>query len=393
MLQCRALSHQKEKQLLLMKEGLKPTILSALVLALASFGDAFLYPVLPVNAAQMGVPLIWVGFLLSINRFIRLMANQVFGWLFNTFGYRRITILAAVFAAISTFCYGLATGLVIWIAARIVWGLCYSSLRISCISYSLESKNPGFLLGLSRGLQETGPILALLIGPFLMKYVSVQTTFLIFSGLSVSAIILACYLPELPKSEQSFVFSFNPIPSSFNALVFLSALVVEGMLVVLIGKLFVSGQLSALELTAITAFYIGYRRFSNVFVSPLAGRLADRFGIERIFLIAIFLTIFSLLVLVSGYVKIGLLLTFTLQSISSALAPGAAINQENRLKAIAANATWRDLGSAAGALLGGSLLMVDGVSPYLFFSTLILSGALLIHLILSKQFKHLIKWR
>ncbi|MES2680636.1 MAG: MFS transporter [Bacteroidota bacterium] len=377
-----------------MKEGLKPTIISAFVLALASFGDAFLYPVLPINAAQLGVPLIWVGFLLSINRFIRLAANQVFGWLFNKFGYKRLTILAAVFAAMSTLCYGLASGLVVWIAARIVWGLCYSSLRISCISYSLHGKNQGFLLGLSRGLQETGPILALMLGPILMQYVSVQTTFIIFSGLSVSAIILAFYLPELPKSQQSYTFSINAIPGSFNALVFISALVVEGMLVVLIGKLFAGDQISALELTGITAFYIGYRRFSNVFVSPFAGKIADKSGIEKIFLIAVFFTILSLLLIVAGYIRVGLLFTFTFQSISSALAPGgAAANQENRLKAIAANVTWRDLGSASGALLGGSLLLADTVKPYLIFSTLILFSALLIHLILSKQLKYPLKWR
>ncbi len=204
-----------------MREGLKPTILSALVLALASFGDAFLYPVLPVNALQMGVPIVWVGFLLSINRFIRLIANQGFGWLFNTCGYKRITILAAIFAAFSTLCYGLASGLLLWIAARIIWGLCYSSLRLSCISYSLEGKSQGFSLGLSRGLQETGPILALLMGSFLMQYFSVQTTFIIFSVLSISAIVIAFHLPELPKSSNHYNFTFNAIPSSFNFIVFL----------------------------------------------------------------------------------------------------------------------------------------------------------------------------
>lgn len=374
--------------------GLKPTILSALVLALASFGDAFLYPVLPVNALQMGVPIAWVGFLLSINRFIRLVANQGFGWLFNTFGYKRITIFAAVLAALSTLCYGFASGLVLWIAARIIWGLCYSSLRISCISYSLEGKKHGFLLGLSRGLQETGPIIALILGPLLMKYFSIQTAFIIFSALSVSAIIISFYLPELPKREETFKFTYNPIPSSFNSLVFISALVVEGMLIVLIGKLFITEQISVLELTAITSFYVGYRRLSNVFVSPFAGKIADRFGIERVFLIAIFLTVFSLFVITAGYVEIGLLLTFTFQSISSALAPGgAAADQENRLKAIAANTTWRDLGSASGAVLGGALLATEHLQLYLFSSSVILFAALLIHLILSKQLKQILKWR
>jgi len=376
------------------RESLKPTILSALVLALASFGDAFLYSVLPVNAFQMGVPIFWVGFLLSINRFIRLIANQGFGWLFNTFGYKRITILAALFAAFSTLCYGLASGLLLWIASRIIWGLCYASLRISCISYSLEGKSQGFSLGLSRGIQETGPILALIIGPMLMQFFSVQTTFIIFSVLSVSAILIAFYLPELPKNVDNYNLTFNPIPSSFNFIVFISSLVVEGMLIVLLGRLFITDAVSLIELTAITAFYIGYRRLSNVLVSPVAGRIADKFGIERVFLLSIFFTVISLLVIFLGYVEAGLIATFTFQSVSSALAPGgAAVNQENRLKAIAANATWRDLGSASGALLGGALLNIDFIHPYFLALNILLLGALTTHVLIRNPLKQIIRWK
>ena len=56
-----------------------PTAISALVLALAGLGDALLYPTLPLYAAQLGVPLIWIGVLLSINKFIRLGGNHVLG--------------------------------------------------------------------------------------------------------------------------------------------------------------------------------------------------------------------------------------------------------------------------------------------------------------------------
>lgn len=377
-----------------MTVGYRTTILSALVLALASLGDAFLYPVLPVNAASMGVPLAWVGVLLSINRFIRLAANQAFGWLFNTFGYRKITILSSVFAALSTLAYGLSATIFLWLAARIIWGLCYSSLRISCIAYSLEGDKPGFKLGLSRGLQETGPILALLIGPSLLKYLGPSQTFIMFSLLSVSAIVLAFYLPELRQTKEQYAFSFNPIPSSFNSLVFLSALLVEGIIVVVIVKLLDSPATGLVELTGIAAMYIGYRRLSNVFVSPIAGRIADLAGIERVFLIALLLTIFSVVLIVTGSPSVGLILAFTFQSITSALSPAEASgNAESRLKTIATNATWRDLGSAAGALTGGLLLKVNDLHFYMLIATLLLFIAFANHLIRKKQFKALAIWR
>jgi MFS transporter, DHA1 family, multidrug resistance protein len=376
-----------------MVNGLKPTIISALVLALASFGDALLYPVLPVNAVEMGVPIIWVGVLLSINRFVRLASNQIFAWLFNSFGYKRITIIAALFAALSTFSYGVVSTIYFWLAARIIWGLCYSSLRISCISYSLEGNRPGFQLGLSRGMQEIGPIIALFAGPIILHYTSVQATFIIFSILSLSAVLLAFQLPELPTNSNQYTFTFKLIPSSFNFLVFTSALFVEGLLVVLIGQLFDSGQISLIELTALAAFYIGYRRLSNVIVSPLAGRIADRFGIERVFLVAILLTVISLVLISAGFLAIGILATFTFQSISSALSPGEAAREENRLNAIAANTTWRDLGAASGALITGVLVGSKDLHLVVFAGAVVLLLALTNHIIRKKNFKEILIWK
>ncbi len=166
------------------------------------------------------------------------------------------------------------------------------------------------------------------------------------------------------------------------------------MLIVLIGRLFTTGAISLIELTAITAFYIGYRRFSNVFVSPIAGRIADKFGIERVFLVATFFTVISLVAIIIGFVEVGLIVTFTLQSISSALAPGgAALNQENRLKAIAANTTWKDLGSASGALIGGALLKTNSIHPYFLSLTIVLLGASITHVFIRNPLKQFIRWK
>src|SRR5690606_854016 len=114
------------------------------------------------------------------------------------------------------------------------------------------------------------------------------------------------------------------------------------------------------------AMYIGYRRLSNVFISPIAGRIADKLGIEKVFLISILFTIASVILIVSGFPGLGIVLTFTFQSVSSALSPGeAAGNPGSRLKAIATNTTWRDLGAAAGALLGGLLLGANNLYFYI----------------------------
>ncbi len=56
--------------------GLGPTSRSAAVLSIVLMGDALLYVVLPVSAAAFGIGLVWVGILLSANRFVRILAYQ-----------------------------------------------------------------------------------------------------------------------------------------------------------------------------------------------------------------------------------------------------------------------------------------------------------------------------
>src|SRR5688572_28401107 len=115
------------------ESSFKAPVYAALALAFASFGDAFLYPYLPVNSAHAGVPVVWVGVLLSINRFVRIVANTFVIRLFALYGLRVVTIAAATVAIFSTAGYALASGIIAWLLFRILWGLAFSALRISTL--------------------------------------------------------------------------------------------------------------------------------------------------------------------------------------------------------------------------------------------------------------------
>ncbi|MFN3405377.1 MAG: MFS transporter [Cytophagaceae bacterium] len=374
---------------------MKASILSALVLAFAGFGDAFLYSVLPVNALHMGIPVVWIGFLLSINRFIRLVSNQAFAFLFGIYGFKTITIIAAVFAVLTTLVYGITSSLFLWIAARIIWGFCYSALRISSISYALENTRQGLHLGVNRGLQEVGPIFALLAGPILLQWTSVSTTFIILSISSAVSVIIAFKLPEIQKEPMNYSFSFNFLPSSFNFLTFLSSLIVQGLLVVVIGRLFLDEDNSFVVLTALTSFYLVYRRICSIFVSPLSGWYADIFGIQKVYLISIVCVIIGLIFISAGYSKVGILTAFTFNSISSALSPGGAtLGSYNQIKAVALNNTWSDTGAAIGALIAGSILHLNDLQPVFCIATLGLLLAFIFHILITKnKTTVLIEWK
>ena len=66
--------------------SLGATSLSAAVLSIVLMGDALIYVVLPVSAEMFGISLIWVGILLSANRFVRIVTYGVIAQATTTCG-------------------------------------------------------------------------------------------------------------------------------------------------------------------------------------------------------------------------------------------------------------------------------------------------------------------
>ena len=124
--------------------GLKASVFAALALAFASFGDAFLYPFLPLNFQSVGLPVLWVGLILSVNRFVRILSNAFMVHAFSRYGLRSVMVIAVILAITSTFGYGLATGILSWLLLRIMWGLAFSAMRIGVLGYALQHHNRGF---------------------------------------------------------------------------------------------------------------------------------------------------------------------------------------------------------------------------------------------------------
>jgi MFS transporter, DHA1 family, multidrug resistance protein len=365
-------------------DKLKAPAFASLALAFASFGDAFLYPFLPVNSSVVGVPVVWVGVLLSINRFVRIISNGWMVHLLAKFGLRAIMILGVTIAIMSTAGYAFANSIFIWLFLRICWGLAFSAMRIATIGYAIQQKHQGFSLGLSKSLQEGGPVLALLITPFLLKSCNTSTVFLVLFALSLPALVFAWNLPitkdkTQPRVEQTFF----KIPSTYNSITLISAILIDGIMVVVLGVLFLRYRIdiTPMTATALAAFYLGYRRICLMMLAPLGGVIADRVGIDIVFSVTISFVIIGLLIVVAGWIELGSMVVFTFYSVNSAITPGAVIKgEQHSLSAVAENATWRDLGAAVGTLLGGFLIASNYLDTTLLIATFMLVVLPLIHL-------------
>lgn len=359
--------------------GLKDPLYASLTLSFASFGDAFLYPFLPQYAEIMQIPVVWIGVLLSINRLIRIVFNPFVPELFKRYGVRSTMITASIVAIASTIGYGLGLGLLPLIVFRIAWGMAFAVLRISTLAYAFEHENIGFSLGISRSIQEAGPMFALWIGPMLLNYFSIEMTFLYLSALSLPALLCAVQLPELNyKTTTRRIINFG-LPSLFNSLTFLASFIIEGMLIIVLGLFLAKNneQLTSLMITSLAAGYLVYRRLCFILFSPISGAIADRIGFAKVFNGSVLLIIAGLILLLMGFEMPGLIIIFTFNSVNSTMAPGGASDKQgDKIRAVATNASWRDLGAATGTLTGG-LLLSGSLLPEFFIIATFMLGAVL----------------
>lgn len=372
-------------------------VYAALALAFASFGDAFLYPYLPLFGEHLGMSVAWIGILLSINRFARIFTNAIIARACAIFGFRVLTFCAVIMAIASTVGYGLTSGIALWVVSRICWGLCYSVLRISALAYALDHERQGFSLGISKAVQEAGPMVTLMVAPPLLFQLDTKVIFFILAAASLPGLYFAFRLPAKFSTTTPFSFTkFAKIPSAFNMLTFASAIVVEGILVVTLGVLFLkyNTTMSILAASILAAAYLGYRRICMIAFSPFGGWIADKVGLEKVFVFSFAMLLSGLIFISSGWIEAGASIVFAFYSILSALTPGAAsVKGRHSLEAVSENATWRDVGAALGTLTGGFLLESAFIGFLLLGGTLVIGVIFLYYIDVTKRFKFLATWK
>ena len=116
-----------------------PQIIFTIVpLGLIIMGDSILYVILPSNYeffkinSFLGVDSgFWIGFILSINRFVRIFSNVFSVRIIKILGLRNSMFVATFAGSLSTLGYGLFKGVLLIVLMRIIWGFSYSIFRLS----------------------------------------------------------------------------------------------------------------------------------------------------------------------------------------------------------------------------------------------------------------------
>ncbi|MTI86952.1 MAG: MFS transporter [Balneolaceae bacterium] len=352
--------------------SLVPTILSSVLMAVGGMGDALLYVYLPVQGQALGMSLVTIGILLSINKFSRIFTNRWVAWFSREWGVRKILMAGTVLSGLTTLMYAFNPDIWLWILSRMIWGFSYSSFRFCTIQYAGTSGKTGSALGIGRSIQEMGPILAYWIGPVLINEVGATPVFVLWSVAITILLPLFIWLPDVKSPEQKIKALAFKKPGYIDYWIFVTSFAVEGLLVVGVSKLIDIKINSAGDLMVIAALLISSRRFMNVLISPLSGWMSDSFSFKKTFRISCFMIIAGVALIAAGFSITGVLIAYAGSAINMTLIPAIAIDyspDDQNFEILTRMSTARDIGSATGALLALNIFaLLNTTLPFVVVS-------------------------
>jgi MFS family permease len=338
-----------------------PVLASSGVLSLALLGDALLYAVLPAHAASFGITLVWVGILLSANRFVRVFAYGYVARLTAAVGMRRMCILAAAGAVVATGLYGLGDGAAMLLLARVLWGLVYAVLLLVTLAYAVEQRSAaGTRIGWSRTVQRLGPIASLLVGAWLTGVLGPRNVFVVLAMVSALALPLAFMLPrDLATAAPAPRTPALGKPNTMDALFFVQGLGVDGVFALSITLILAQRQ--DLEVAVLTGgALLAMRHVGEAVAAPVFGALGDRFGAARVFLFSALMTSLGFAGIAADYTVAGALIMLVFRGALASLGPAAVVQATHAdasvIVPLARLQAWRDLGAAIGPLVTGYAL-------------------------------------
>ena len=345
------------------KEGWATIISSSTLMSLALLGDALIYAILPLYAEDFGLTIPMVGILLAANRIVRIFIYTLISKLVTRFGARALCIIAAIMATVSTYLYGIGTGFFPLLCARILWGIAYAILLLSTLAYAVTKKSEaGTRIGTSQAIQRIGPIISLISGTWLVSIVSPNDVFLILTLPTSISILIALILPKKEEAQQTPKSSSVQLtkPSLLDILFFIQGYAIDGLFAVSI-TLMLAENTSLANAVLGGGILLAFRHVGEALAAPLFGRLADRFGALKIFIISATLTVVGLLLIAFNEVVLGAIILLIFRGAIASLGPTIIAQRfdakEIVLDNLARLQSWRDLGAAAGPMVTGFALL------------------------------------
>ncbi|WP_422360081.1 MFS transporter [Reichenbachiella sp.] len=362
------------------KGNLKAALLASGVMAFAGLGDAVLYPVLPVYAASLNIPVFGIGVLLSANRFVRIIGNTWVANLVRHFGIKKVLMLSGLLGVITTSIYGLSIGLWSMLVARIVWGLAYSGMKTSTLGIAAQFKSGrGLAFGATQSLKSLAVLFAFMLGPWLVVQFGIGMAFLVLAVCSLPAVVFSLFTPAVQVGSNRIEFRKTFAPTPINLLVFVLACTIDGILIVGLAHLLSVSIHETSDLIVTAASYMLLSRLFMIGVSLLSGFVSMRISPAIMFNFSVWCCLLGLFLIAIGFVVEGIVFCFFFNTVVVCFAPLVAMRStQNQLLTVSQVSSWWDLGAGVGAFVGIGLLNSIG-QHYLFMIVSVVSALIFLN--------------
>lgn len=332
-----------------------------MTLSLALPGDTVLYLLLPIHAATFGVSLPEVGILLAANRLVRIAGYSWVAGIYADRGPRAACLLAAIGAILASAGYALLSGLWALLLARLIWGLSFAAMNIAVHALpTADLTGAARRSGWSRSIIACGPMIGLIAGAIVAYFYGPRIVFALIALAAFPALIFANRLPSTPERQLSSGPRFSR-PGPISIWSFCMGFTLDGLF--MFGLALVAKNNVPEGAVIAAGFAMALRYFFEITLSPAGGRLAERIGARRLLITLSMAAALGLVCLGFGspWLWIGVVAVITLRALLQPLpAPvvAEAFPGPARVPALARQATWRDIGAAAGPLAAGLLFPV-----------------------------------
>jgi len=188
-----------------MSRELRVTWTLAISTALALFGDATMYAVLPSQYGLVGITAVSVGWMLSVNRLVRPPLNFVSGWLTEHVGRKAPYVMGVTIGVLSTAGYGLVRGFWPLLLLRALWGLAWALLVVSAYAMILDISTVatrGRLSGIYASFSFFGGAFGPLLGGFLVDACGFRTAMLALAACTAIGALLAVTIPPTRRKRR-----------------------------------------------------------------------------------------------------------------------------------------------------------------------------------------------
>ncbi|MDA0336327.1 MAG: MFS transporter [bacterium] len=360
----------------------------SLATASSLLGDQMLYAVLPTIYVDLGLQPYQVGILLSANRVVRLVTNHLAERGCRRWSLAWLLIVALTTGALLNLVYGTVTWFPGLLAARIVWGVCWSFIRQIGLMTVVDAAREGLVvrpdgqvhlgraMGFYSGISRLGSISGNLLGALGHDLIGFSATLFIFAAASIVCVPLGPWSRQgLPRTRPRDMSTSGPVARGLLFCGFASGCVGQGLIAATLGAVLGArlgdadlGGALGLGVASLTGLLLATRWVADL-MAPLLGHVADRVGRRRsgaVYFIAgaLVLAVAAAPQLPPAFMIAAILAFYVTATGVAVVLQAEAGNGGSR--AVASYVTASDFGSAAGPNLGWLVLQIGGAEGTVF---------------------------